>query len=306
MKIKSIKSAMDKALTPKRVARAIGVSEATLKRWCDRGLLPMTRTPGGHRRLEVQGVMEFLRKTEHPLPRPDLLGLPSAVGKGRPTIERASETIRSALEEGDEEKTVRLVIDLYLAGRSAAEILDVALTPAFHEIGCRWEKGDLAVYRERRGCEIALRILGRLRALLPPIPEGAPQAFGGTLEGDPYSLATAMVEIALREAGWRADSFGVGIPTSTWIEAIDGERPRLFWLSISSVASEEDLIAASADLYRVASERGTAFILGGRGLGEGLRRRIQYSVFCDDLAHLVAFARTLWSPGETSPGGAAG
>jgi predicted site-specific integrase-resolvase len=27
-------------LTPKQVARAIGVSESSLKRWCDKGVLP--------------------------------------------------------------------------------------------------------------------------------------------------------------------------------------------------------------------------------------------------------------------------
>ena len=49
---------MKKLISPKQVARAIGVSESTLKRWCDRGLIPMTKTAGGHRRMEVEAVVD--------------------------------------------------------------------------------------------------------------------------------------------------------------------------------------------------------------------------------------------------------
>ena len=34
-------------LSPKQLALASGISESTVKRWCDRGLLPFVRTPGG-------------------------------------------------------------------------------------------------------------------------------------------------------------------------------------------------------------------------------------------------------------------
>lgn len=74
------------------------------------------------------------------------------------------------------------------------------------------------------------------------MPAEAPVAFGAALEGDPYTLPTAMVEITLPEAGWQAMSYGIGHPAETLCAAIRDGRPRLFWLSVSAVRSEAELL----------------------------------------------------------------
>lgn len=284
---------MKDLLSPRQVALAIGVSEASLKRWCDKGLLPTSRTAGGHRRLPVEGVIHFLRQTGHGIVRPEVLGLPTATGKGLPTVERAAEILGLAMDKGDEEQVDRVVLDLYLAGHSARDIFDKALAPTFHGLGDRWEHGKVEVYEERRACTLALRVLSHMRRLLPPLPENAPLAVGGTLEGDPYTLPTAMVEIALREAGWRAESLGSGHPVDTLCRAIRKERPRLFWVSVSAFPSPETLAADCDTLYETAVSHDSALVLGGRALSEEIRRQIRYSAYCDTLDHLVSFARTL-------------
>src|SRR5215204_4117142 len=43
-------------LTSKEAARVLGVSEASVKRWADSGLLPMEKTAGGHRRFRPEDV----------------------------------------------------------------------------------------------------------------------------------------------------------------------------------------------------------------------------------------------------------
>ena len=54
---------MRELLTPKQVARAINVSESSVKRWCDKGVIPTQYTAGGHRRIPLSGLMEFLRSS---------------------------------------------------------------------------------------------------------------------------------------------------------------------------------------------------------------------------------------------------
>jgi excisionase family DNA binding protein len=280
-------------LSPKQVARAIGVSEASLKRWCDKGMLPSTRTAGGHRRLPISGVVQFLRQTGQPLVRPEVLGLPPSVGTGKETIERARAQLRPVLEAGDEQQAKRILLDLYLAGHSVGRIGDEVVTPAFHDIGQRWQHGDIEVYEERRGCEVCVRALYALRQVLPPIAEAAPLAIGATAEGDPYTIPTLMAELALREAGWHADSYGIGHPFITLASAIRKVRPRLFWLSASTIAEPEEFLRGYAQLFDAAMECGTAIIVGGRALTVEIRRGMQYAAFGDTMTHLATFARSL-------------
>ena len=63
-------------VSPKQVARAIGVSESSLKRWCDQGLIKTVRTAGGHRKMTIAEVLRYVREQDHKLVSPEILGLP--------------------------------------------------------------------------------------------------------------------------------------------------------------------------------------------------------------------------------------
>lgn len=284
---------MRSQLTPRQVALAIGVSEASLKRWCDRGFLPSVRTAGGHRRLPLHGVLSFLRSRGQVVSRPELLGLPPSTGHGPLVFERGRAEMRRALLEGDEESFRRLGFDLFLGGNRAVDILEMAVAPAFCDLGRDVLHGSAEIYQERRAIEMCMRFLHEMRNSLPPPSDDAPIAIGGTAEHDPYSLPTAMVEVALREAGWRADSFGTGNPLRTLRAAIDRIRPTLFWMSVSTVAYREALLEDWRDLHETAVARGTAVVVGGRGIDAELRRRMPADYAADSLSGLVEFARRL-------------
>lgn len=290
---------MREQFTPKQVARAIGVSDASLKRWCDKGLIPYIRTAGGHRRLLINGVIEFLRRSGHPLIRPEVLGLPPITRCSEATLERVSRQMIEALQRGDEEQFRRLGFNLYLAGHSVCAICDQTITPAFHEIGRLWESGQVSIYQERRACLFVQRFLTQIRVSRSLLPAAAPVAIGGTIEDDPYTLPTTMVEAVLREAGWRAESYGSGLPLAALQAALEDVRPRLFWLSISSIAALPEFLDHYHKLYNAAAAHGVALVVGGRALTDKVRCRMRYSMYCDNLCHLTSFAQTLYQPAET-------
>lgn len=291
---------MTQLFTPKQVARAIGSSESSLKRWCDKGLLPTVRTAGGHRRIALDSVVRFLRESQQAVVRPELLGLPSSVGSGQTVVDRAADMLAEALVAGDADRSRRIVLDLYLAGRRVIDICDEVVSPAFQQIGDGWACGDVAVYRERRACQIAMRALFELRSAMPAPAADAPVAIGGALERDPYQLPTITVELALREIGWRADSLGTLLPAETISRAIDELRPRMVWVSVSWIANADDFLTEYASIYATAERAGAAVAVGGRALEPELRGRIRYSVYCDNLGRLVDFARTLAPPAEST------
>jgi MerR family transcriptional regulator, light-induced transcriptional regulator len=284
------------SVTTRQAAQALGVSEASLKRWCDQGLLPAVRTPGGHRRLPLNGVVQFVRERHLELVRPNLLGLPGFTPRIAGDGGALRAAMQTALEGADEGELRGLLLGSYLAGTPAAEILDDQIAPAFRAIGDRWAHGAVAIYEERRAVELCIRELHQLRAFLPTPPPDAPQAIGGTLTGDPYALPTTMLEIALCEVGWRAQSYGCGLPATTLVDALRKVRPRLLWLSVSAFELEQQFLADYGTLYAAAQELGVAVLVGGRMLTGELRERIQYSAYGDNLRHAVAFVRALHPP----------
>lgn len=283
---------MKELLSPKQVARAIGVSESSLKRWCDQGVIPTVRTAGGHRRLTLGDVLRFVRDKSHPLVCPSEIGLPSVSEPTEKSIERGRLQLVDALLTGDDRVSQRLIVDLYLAKHPLSTICDDVIAGAFHEIGSRWSCQQAQVYQERRACEIMLRVIHSLRESQHGMNPNL-RAVGCTPEGDPYTLSNSMAELILREVGWNASSLGASVPIESLATAIRDSRPRLVWLSVTSLSNVDRFLSEYAELHQTAVDNGAAVVVGGQALTPDIRQRMVYSSFCDGMRHLESFARTL-------------
>lgn len=290
---------MSEILTPRQVAKAIGISESSLKRWCDSGRLPAMKTAGGHRRLKRADILRLVRDGDLALNHPEALGLQATAGRGDWTLESALDPVTEALIQGNFEAVKLISVDLFLSGCGIAAICDRVLAVALHEIGQRWEHDGLGEYEERRGTLGVIRVLHHLRELLPrPLPN-AVTAIGGCPPGDDYTSATMMVELVLVEAGWRACSLGGPLPLDSLLSAVEQQCPRLFWLSVSTLEDDQRFAAEYEEFYaRVPST--TAVVLGGRGITDALKKRLRYAAHCDDLQDLVEFVRVL-QPARITP-----
>ena len=67
-------------LSPADLAESLGLSVSTLKRWTDKGVLRVERTPGGHRRIAVSEALRFVRESGLRPVMPHRLGLPELGG----------------------------------------------------------------------------------------------------------------------------------------------------------------------------------------------------------------------------------
>lgn len=279
-------------LSPKQVARALGVSESSLKRWCDQGLIATVRTAGGHRKIQISEALRFARAGNYPIVAPEVLELPVTHSAGEAGLPRGRSLLREALLDGNDSVAHQVIFDLYLAGYSVSVICDEVIAGAFRDIGDRWACHEADVYQERRGCGIALRVLYELRRLQPQ-PSIDHLALGGTIQGDAYSLAPTMAELVLRGIGWNAIFLGSSLPISSLIKAIHENRPGLFWLSVSYVDPSVDFISEFGELSKTCTDLGVALAVGGRALTEDLRRQMVYSAYCDTMQQLESFAKTL-------------
>jgi MerR family transcriptional regulator, light-induced transcriptional regulator len=269
--------------SPKQVAQALGVSESSLKRWCDRGFLQTTRTAGGHRKLQAAEVIRFA---------PELLGLPPVPPVTDASFPRTASLLAEALLAGEEALVRQILFNLAVGQPGLARIFDDVVARAFVEIGERWACQQADVYQERRGCEIILRVLVELRKSQPPATDLL-TACGGTATGNIYSLQTLMAEIVLRECGYKATSLGTAIPFPSLVQAVREIRPTLFWLSAAYIADEPEFLSGFAELSAACAVTQSALVVGGRALMPAVLQQMPDVTYIDNMQQLSGFARSL-------------
>jgi methanogenic corrinoid protein MtbC1 len=242
--------------------------------------------------MDIAEVLRYIRDQDHKLESPEILGLPPVSEHASTGLINGGARLAHALLAGEELVARQIVFDLYLAKHKPSVIFDEVIAAAFREIGDRWVCHDAEVYQERRACEIAQRVLFDLRRV-QQVPGRKWLATGGTIEGDQYSLPSAMAELVLRDSGFYATSLGTSIPFASLVKAVHETKPKIFWLSVSHIGEELDFVTEFAVLSQVCTAVDTALVVGGRALTDQLRQRMSYSAYCDTMQHLEAFATTL-------------
>jgi len=232
---------MDVLLSTNDVGELAGVGPTAVKRWADRGLLPCVRTAGGHRRFRREEVERFLQRQQEPsAAMADLLLRSEGLGVEAKLLAERS----------------RLGSWLAVAG---------ALGPVLTEIGSRWERGVIGILEEHLASERLGRAISRLAEALPVRPD-APRALLACPEQEDHGLGLSLVELVLREAGWRTMVAGARTPASEVADLVRARAVDLVALSASVTSSDGAALAESAARVAAAcQETGTALALGGGG-----------------------------------------
>ena len=277
------------------------VSESSVKRWCDRGLIPTIKTAGGHRRITVESLSQFLNRQSRCICVPEALGLDCApedlmrlVDENRDPLEadekeRIDAVFTEHLLAGDESSCRRIVADMFRESQSIALIADTLIVGAMQRIGEAWECGSADVYQERFGCEICSRLIGELMQSIPRPSHSAPVAIGCSPEHDQYQLPTKMVESVLRQVGWNAKSMGNNIPWPSMQAAVEKHCPQLMWISVSAIDDQNEFVSAFNQFSDTLRD-GVVLIVGGRALDDSLRPMLRYTAYCDNLRQFADLA----------------
>ena len=149
---------MKAVLSPRELAQVIGVSESSLKRWADAGLLDVSRTAGGHRRIPLPEAVRFIRETRATVVRPDVLGLPDLDGSidFAEEVRDPGERLHQFLVDGQARAARAMILTLYLGGRTVAEICDEPIRFALGRIGELLHDRHEAIYLEHRATDVCV------------------------------------------------------------------------------------------------------------------------------------------------------
>jgi excisionase family DNA binding protein len=278
---------MKKHLTTTELAGTIGTSPSTIKRWIDEGRLEASRTPGGHRRVDLSEAVRFIRDSSLSITSPEVLGM--AEWSGGDDSRAAGRALYAAMVGGSAERVPGILVSLYLAGNSVASICDGPLAEAMAEIGQLWHQSTTGIYVEHRATDLAIAALGRIRSFLPDAAPGAPVAVGGAPAGDPYILPSLAAATVLASVGWREMNLGPDVPLDTMVEAARDTGARLVWLSVTAEQAEKAFFQKVRNLARELAGLGVTLVVGGGGLRGEMRGPNLWTG--RSMAELAAYAR---------------
>ncbi len=277
----------------RQVARALGLSVSTVKRLVDAGEIEAARTSGRHRLIRPEEALRYAREQKLPLADAGLL-LGRETSRGSGHEKWTVESLAAMLRRGRAEEARSLIRAVFLA-EGAVTLADQWVRPAMEAVGHGWESGSLDVFQEHRATRIVESALTELIARLPrpPAESEAPLALGAGSEGDPYTVAGLLCELALREQGWDVMNLGANLPLASLARAVLAHQPRLVWITANHLADPRRFVHEYRQFYTAASRAGASVLLGGQALDSRLRAELIAAGFGERVAHLVEFARGL-------------
>lgn len=283
-----------KYLSPKQLGQAIGVSESSLKRWIDDGMIAVTRTTGGHRRIELAEAVRFVRQRGYTVTDPAVLGLSAADDEtGRADTAQRAEHFHELLIEGKDKDFMSAVTRLYLNGHGLAEIIDGPIRDAMRRIGELWHNDPDGVGIEHRATDICIRALGYLHSLIKTPGDDAPLAIGGAPPGDMHLISSLCISLVLAEQGWREANLGANTPWDQFERAATREDAKLIWISMTN-EDTDGYEASIRSLAETVAPQSCQIVVGGRQLSESISR-IELENFhpARSMGELVSFSRGL-------------
>jgi excisionase family DNA binding protein len=235
-------------LTTTEAAELAAVAPSTIKRWADQGILPFSRTPGGHRRFERLALERLLR--EQPASSPTHSPCSAA------WVRCLTDARRHELDGRLLEARARLGSWFRVADELAAALAD---------LGEQWECGCLTVAQEHVASDALARALARVGDALPTRLDG-PKCLLACAGEDEHTLGLSLAELCLREHGWAPLWLGRHTPVGEVVRLVNGGEVEMVALSASALLGDAQALRALADeLGAVCKERGVALLLGGAG-----------------------------------------
>ncbi len=277
-------------LSPKDLAQIIGVSESSLKRWIDDGRIPAARTSGGHRRVNVDDAIRFIRGNGYPIRDPRPLGLTVMPPDERPFDQR----LYDQLFHGRAIAVRSMLFNAWMGGTSIADLADGPVRAALTRIGELWAHDEHGIAIEHQATDAIIQALASLRTAMGEPTADAPLAIGAAPMRDPYLVPSQLAALALQELGWRVANLGPETPLDAVRSAVQRLQPRLLLISVST---QEALPGLRIQLHKLADEMARLnvnVLVGGRVSTELNLERRPNLLSVRSMTEATAFARGLW------------
>lgn len=283
---------MTDSLTTKGVAKLLRVSEATVKRWADSGLLQSEKTVGGHRRFRLNAIAN-LRRELGIGPGANTSLRQRAEHKGSVTLP-PTEQFADTLLRADEREAGAMLVQAYLSGAALTTLFDETTTGAMHRIGELWFEGSITVADEHLATRVVFSALQTMNAIMMPVQPNGLKAICCGIEGDLHELPVQLARIVLESEGWEVQSLGPNTPLFALSEMVARQRPQLVCISARSIADLDRATAEYGQLRKITGKLGVSVVIGGEGFRDPVfRERFPSEFYAGNFAGFARYIRRL-------------
>jgi excisionase family DNA binding protein len=256
-------------ISTQEVAGLFRVTETTVKRWADEGIIPCLKSPGGHRKFKLADVVGFAEGR----------GYPISGTLDPPLSESQMEQVRFAIHTQNYHKIAEILFDeslqadpegvfqllLYISKHNVklSTLADEVLRPPLVRIGDLWKAGKLRVDQEHRTSNAITEAMVRLAPELHRKHANGMTAVCACLEGERHEIGLRSLAFALETEGWKVHFIGADTPYAAVIEHVRKVRPELLCVSFTSEQPDEALRRGFAGVADAVHSVGGKFMAGG-------------------------------------------
>lgn len=251
------------------VVRLTGLSEHVLRAWERRhGAIVPDRSAGGTRRYSAEDVARLrllAAAVADGVPIRELAGLSDeelAARAARPAAPRGPRlaplfAALERLEVGELERQ----LGLQLSALGVRPFLDVIAVPFLHELGARWQRGELTPFSEHAASAALRGVLARAQRVV--IDRDASGLVLATPAGELHELGILIAALCAQERGARVVYLGCDLPADEIARAALDARARAVGLGI--VALDPTLAGREVRALRRRLPETIELWLGGAG-----------------------------------------
>jgi len=254
------------------VARLFNVTETTVKRWANDGMLKCMKTPGGHRKYEMKHVVEFAQRVQ----------LEPACALSLSDQDALAQTIQVAILTRDFAALQRVFIEkalspdkcdlfllfsyLYQHQIELWEIYDLIIAPGMMEIGERWARGDVKICQEHRASYETLDALAKLQAQIHVKPATGLSVVCACPGNELHEIGLRCAASLFESEGWLTHYLGARTPFEDIVYAVEELHPTTVCIS-RTVSFTDDAEREACDrMLRTVLASGVTILLGGKVL----------------------------------------
>ena len=208
-------------VTTRQAADLLDVHESSIKRWCSLGQLTCEQTPGGHRRISFDVLMEFSKQRDIFCP---LHAFDEYAGRTWSGAMHAKKTgdftslsnlATDWLIHKETYHLLELLQYMSTMGYNVAVQMDQIIAPVMYAVGQAYLKGTLSIGDEHRLTYLIRDILIRLSHKHASAHNARPykKVILGCIRSQEHELGCLMARLVLESEGWDVIYLGLDVPT---------------------------------------------------------------------------------------------